>query len=85
MQGRAMAPVTRGWTSEGPGPISVRTGGLNEVMLMLVAFINSKYKKGAILPEIDGFNYLFETWLFSGRDRPKVRLLLLSVRQDVRR
>lgn len=57
MQGRAIAPVTRGWTSEGPGPIRVRTGGLNEVMLMLSAFGDSKKIVG-ILPEILFFNQL---------------------------
>jgi hypothetical protein len=31
MVGRAMAVSTRGCTSEGPGPIKVRTGGLKDV------------------------------------------------------
>ena len=43
MQGRAIAPVTRGCTSEGPGPIRVRTGGLNEVIAM--GFILSRILK----------------------------------------
>ena len=31
-----MASRMRGWTSDGPGPISVRAGGWNEEMLMMV-------------------------------------------------
>ena len=32
MVGRAMAASTRGWTSDGPGPMSTRRGGSNEVI-----------------------------------------------------
>lgn len=33
MVGRAMAASTRGWTSDGPGPMSVRTGGWKDVAM----------------------------------------------------
>jgi len=36
MVGRAMAASTRGWTSDGPGPISMRRGGWNEAEVMAV-------------------------------------------------
>jgi hypothetical protein len=37
MVGRASAESTRGWTSAGPGPIKVRTGGWNEVKVIAVS------------------------------------------------
>jgi hypothetical protein len=39
--GRAIADKIRGWTSAGPGPIKVLTGGLND----FIRFINIKIKK----------------------------------------
>ena len=42
MVGRAMALRIRGCTSEGPGPMSVRTGGIKEVTVITLPVVNIK-------------------------------------------
>src|SRR4030067_1491879 len=61
MVGRARAASTRGCTSDGPGPMSVRTGGLKEVMfiksLMSVWFCGRHSVAVYVQPNFSGNAY----------------------------
>jgi hypothetical protein len=39
-----MAAVTRGFTSDGPGPMSVRSGGWNDLVMAELLMKNGNFK-----------------------------------------